>query len=1533
MNTTHPSILLFDTILERHVCDSFKDALESLGCRVNATGPVWRGHRFPDSHKDMDTIRVRLDQELEFRPDIFFVFRASTLTPELIQRAKRSGCTTVVWFPDDPVLYDICYRHVVDEYDVVLHCGPERILRFYKERGHQSGVNFPFWAAPSRFPYCYDPERVQYDLVFLGNCAGQVRRARYDFIASLPVSARIFGRVDDDPFGLHGGVIADGDNELGGITSALSRARVALSIPQFFSAYRGTKYDFPGLNLLGEFLAPSRIIQYAASGIPILSHGSNEIRDVFPEVATAATRQQAARILHDWLRDDQYLIDLSRRTRERFLLHFSAEARARLLIDLVEHDHWRSMSTAERTNYYMQHTGMGEDVIAQTMYTATQLPPPVAEQRQELVRRDIRSEKPCRILTIGTAIGGDSDIVSCLIRALENIGHDVLHLDFRHFQVLEHTPKIISGMGPHFVDYDRLAPYLDRFNPSAVICIAAGLALRPEDAAKLHARGVLPLGLTLSDPDVQPSMIDHVSAFLLHGTNSELALQHYEEAGLTNTVLFPFGIDRGYASAEIASLSEFEADVICMAHAKGRPDRVEAMEVVQQAVEGIRLYGYGWGKSGRGPIKGLRQLQAMRGGRIHINFPRTRAGYTNVKCGVFESVASGGVICTERFPEMERYFHYDDEIVGYTDAADLATQLVALKNDSERVEQIRRRAFARLASEHLYEHRWLRFFEQVEERLAKSNRTLAPSGAPKRRVLAVGFYGAQNLGDELILRAIDNAVGGLDGSNKLIVAAENPTVVTRDHAISAFSRCDIHRAEIEVRAASAVILGGGGLWHDYSFACSDELTGLFSGSDISITGYSKIPLLCRILGRPLHIYGMGVGPLENENARQYVRFIAEQASTLVVRDERSKELLESIAGWSKPVQVFPDPVYALDIEAAPLPQDIQELMNGRRLLAVNLRPWMGHNEDFFIERMVRVLNRLATEYELSLVGIPLHPQDTKIIQRVFAKLPKTIPRGDIKAFGAGGINQVIGLLKASSAVLAMRLHACLLAHRVGAATVGLSYDPKVSVAFEHVGIGELALPIDARESSIITTVADALEHAGDYETRIASRLDSLEKGAHDGLRFLRRALGEAPPVRAPLMTPRIPMEPRVRETIRDRHWVLTENVDLGFESKVWVRPTKPDKIWRSELSEGRLRVHFDLAGSRCYMTQDNKEFNEPPARATSGIKPSTDYQLRIAAELSGSSPNVDIWLIEYSSDKRLQHQRQRLSQGETAISFRTHREAEFFRILLRFTGTGYASLDAPMLFLQADQPGLRTTRIQNITHDYKQPSWDKLYSSHEGTFEYGNLTSWKRDIFLELARRIPEKGSLLSVGCGKALIEYWLVRVFGINAHLLDISEPLLGKVHRSFGHVPHHLYAHDALHLPFSDEMFDVCWNAGVWEHFPEEEIYRGIHEMARVSKKTVIVSVPYSECRPYILAKEWLEKNGKWLYGDETPKSSMRKYFEAAGLEMVCERHIGGKQTCINYLNMIPNKGVRDQLYKKISPEDFLVGPHILAIGEHKK
>ena len=143
---------IYDGIVETHVASSLARAMRAAGHEVYNTGKIGHGFKFASSKQELHKLGAHLDRLLEWEPDVIFVFRPASLPYNLLRRAKSTGAKLVVWLSDDPVLWDLTYGPVLDEYDLVLHCGTERVLRFYEEQfGRPTGSTFR--SGPTRSPF------------------------------------------------------------------------------------------------------------------------------------------------------------------------------------------------------------------------------------------------------------------------------------------------------------------------------------------------------------------------------------------------------------------------------------------------------------------------------------------------------------------------------------------------------------------------------------------------------------------------------------------------------------------------------------------------------------------------------------------------------------------------------------------------------------------------------------------------------------------------------------------------------------------------------------------------------------------------------------------------------------------------------------------------------------------------------------------------------------------------------------------------------------------------------------------------------------------------------------------------------------------------------------------------------------------------------------------------------------------------------------------------------------------------------------
>lgn len=272
-------IAIFDSLLEEHLASSLADALRGLGHEIIATGLLGRTV-FPLQTWQS---RVRIEREFEAivaaKPDVLVNFRPGSLSPAMLLRLRQAGIRSVVWLADDPVLYKPLYQHVVDLYDLVLHAGGANILAFYQKMGHKPGVNFPFWCEPAKGENVYDVSKTSTDFVFFGNAVGPVKTKRNDILAQFGTRICCYGKTDRPELGIFKSYLTDPQST----TQALLSGRLAINIPQFFGDYVGSDNYFPGIEEFGSFYLPSRVVQYAALGLPHISLGIREVNKHLPE--------------------------------------------------------------------------------------------------------------------------------------------------------------------------------------------------------------------------------------------------------------------------------------------------------------------------------------------------------------------------------------------------------------------------------------------------------------------------------------------------------------------------------------------------------------------------------------------------------------------------------------------------------------------------------------------------------------------------------------------------------------------------------------------------------------------------------------------------------------------------------------------------------------------------------------------------------------------------------------------------------------------------------------------------------------------------------------------------------------------------------------------------------------------------------------------------------------------------------------------------------------------------------------------------
>lgn len=309
------------------------------------------------------------------------------------------------------------------------------------------------------------------------------------------------------------------------------------------------------------------------------------------------------------------------------------------------------------------------------------------------------------------------------------------------------------------------------------------------------------------------------------------------------------------------------------------------------------------------------------------------------------------------------------------------------------------------------------------------------------RVVVSGYYGFGNLGDEAILATIVQQLGR---DAEIVVLSADPARTAVEHGVRAVGRTDMPAILRELRGASLFLSGGGGLMQD--------VTGPFS-----VAYYGGLLSMAQLLGVPTMVFGQGVGPLSAPLNRMLVKTAFSRTKVMTVRDQGSVDLLSAMRLPSEKVVLTADPVLCLEPAEA---GRISQIWAGTGLkpdvptIGIAIRPWHTWFERQF-KAFATVISHVASACGAQVLLLPFQqPGDERITEELRDCLSYR-PDEQVPAVAMLhellSAQEMLGLIGRLEMVVAMRLHAVIMAAASGVPAVGIAYDPKVAHFAEQWG--------------------------------------------------------------------------------------------------------------------------------------------------------------------------------------------------------------------------------------------------------------------------------------------------------------------------------------------------------------------------------------------------------------------------------------------------------------------------------------------------
>ncbi|MGI0085158.1 MAG: polysaccharide pyruvyl transferase family protein [Nitrososphaerales archaeon] len=371
----------------------------------------------------------------------------------------------------------------------------------------------------------------------------------------------------------------------------------------------------------------------------------------------------------------------------------------------------------------------------------------------------------------------------------------------------------------------------------------------------------------------------------------------------------------------------------------------------------------------------------------------------------------------------------------------------------------------------------------MQSEVKTAQKRISPREHPRyetRRVILSGWYGQENLGDEVILQSLVSGLRSRIGPLSISVLSEKPEVIRESYGLRSLRKTnrvlDTVRKILEISRADIFILGGGGILMDYG------------DTNHNVSKWLKDMRIAQSFGVPTMACGIGVGKIWVDESKKLISEVLSRADRICVRDEHSSIALSTLG-------VHGNVILAADA-ALLLPQ--LEKFNRRRsrgsggpTIVVCLRHWyVTRNEtvneevfDGMKASLARLLSDLSSIEHATIKFVPLcsfkrkNDDDTEVAQEVMELMGN--PSHVIILEHVPIADEFIQILNDSDLLIGMRLHSLILASAAQVPCIGLNYDDKVINFMSSIGSSDWTLSLDeANYENLRRLVDSALKQSG-----------------------------------------------------------------------------------------------------------------------------------------------------------------------------------------------------------------------------------------------------------------------------------------------------------------------------------------------------------------------------------------------------------------------------------------------------------------------
>ena len=347
-------------------------------------------------------------------------------------------------------------------------------------------------------------------------------------------------------------------------------------------------------------------------------------------------------------------------------------------------------------------------------------------------------------------------------------------------------------------------------------------------------------------------------------------------------------------------------------------------------------------------------------------------------------------------------------------------------------------------------------------------------------LLLAGYFGSGNLGDDAIMLGFVEGLRGYPYEFQVLSGAPEETY--RIHGLRSTPRKDLKAIDEVIKDCDALVFPGGSIFQDAT-------------SVRSVKYYQMLVNKAKAAKKKVLMVGQGVGPLTSFFGKRWAADAFNSADAIAVRDPQSAQTLKAL-GVKHNARVTGDLAFLMPPPV--LAEDAQNFnVAGMKTIGISAKGM--HKVD--IATLFGEFCRLVYQSGALPVLIEMdRNEDSEMIERITKSQGGKIP--DIRRLQTP--QQVQQRMARMEIVVAMRLHAGILASTMGVPPLMVSYDPKVAAFARSLDLGaSLNADKNLTSARMFEVYQSFLSHRERNSKIVEKKRDEFVKAAEQNIELIR----------------------------------------------------------------------------------------------------------------------------------------------------------------------------------------------------------------------------------------------------------------------------------------------------------------------------------------------------------------------------------------------------------------------------------------------